>query len=691
MMTEKTKSPQSRNQPWNNLFICTLLCCLFLFLPVSLLSDESINPEDLEGGTFFLVNPDTDEVTTSFTLRTDIHLKVTGIVLRGTVVQFFTNQSDTWMEGIYMFPLPDTAAVDTLVMKIGDRIIQGEIKEREEAKQVYEEAKEEGKKATLLEQERPDIFNVSVANIGPGETIEVMIEFQQPVDYDQGRYSITFPMVVGPRYIPLSMQDEENRNSPGIHPEMATDPADITAPVNPSQTDDSQISLRIDLLPGFPAKNIESPYLPVTIESGESNRYTIVPESGTAKRKDFVLTWEPVDESKMYTALFHEEVNGSLYSLVMIHPQAPDTITTSAYNREVVIVIDTSGSMQGTSIKQAKKALLAALDQLGENDLFNIIEFNTETRTLFKQNVAVNFRTISAAKSFVNSLAADRGTEMYPALVQALSGDRDPDRLFQVIFITDGCVGNEAELFAYIKKNIHNGRLFTVGIGSAPNHYFMRKAALSGRGTFLHIGDLAEVQEKMDRLFQKLACPVLTDISLTWSNSSAEILPDPVPDLYAGEPLTVCTRSYLGAGSLEVSGSFGEQFWHETFEFSVAGENNGIGKLWARRKIEGFMDHLLDGPGEEKIKKKVIDVALEHHLVSQYTSLVAVEQVKSRPDDEQMNKEKLPLMLPEGWEMGQSKGNYPAAGTEMWLFLSLGIALILISAFYLVLRKRQKT
>jgi Ca-activated chloride channel family protein len=523
-----------------------------------------------------------------------------------------------------------------------------------------------------------------VANIGPGETIEVMIEFQQSVSCDQGKYSFTFPMVVGPRYIPLSMQDEENRGRPGIHPEMAADPGKILAPISSSQKADYPVFLRIDLLPGFPVKNITSPFLPVVIEPGDSGSYMVVPEGGTALRKDFVLTWEPLDEGKTYTAVFHEEVNGDLFSLVMIHPQAPGTIRASSYNREIVIIIDISGSMQGESIKQAKKALLSALDHLGKDDLFNIIAFNSRTRTLFQQNEAVNYRTVSSAKSFVNSLEADEGTEMYPALVQALSGNRDPDRLFQVIFITDGCVGNEAELFTYIKKNIQNGRLFTVGIGSAPNHYFMRKAALSGRGAFLAIGDAAEVQEKMDGLFQRLMYPVLTDISLSWSNSSAEILPDPVPDVYAGEPLIVCTRSYLDAGSLEISGSIGEQIWRKTLVFSGAVKNSGVGRLWARRKIEGLMDQLLEGTGEEEIRKKVIDVALEHHLVSQYTSLVAVEQVKSRPGEEQVNTEKLPLMLPEGWEMGQLQAHYPAAGTEMWLLLSLGVVLIIISVFYVV-------
>jgi len=236
----------------------------------------------------------------------------------------------------------------------------------------------------------------------------------------------------------------------------------------------------------------------------------------------------------------------------------------------------------------------------------------------------------------------------------------------------------------FIKKNIHSGRLFTVGIGSAPNHFFMRKAARVGRGTFLHIGDVSEVEDKMNILFRKLACPVLTDLSLSWSNSSAEILPDPVPDLYSGEPLTICTSSYLEPGDLFISGSYGNQSWYRSFTYNNSGKKTGIGKLWARRKIEKLMDQRFDGTDEDEIKNEVINIALTHHLVTEYTSLVAVEHIMSKPAEVQSGKEKLPLKLPEGWEMGQSNMNLPATGTGMWLFLSTGFILICIFLIYLI-------
>ncbi|MBN2443550.1 MAG: marine proteobacterial sortase target protein [Spirochaetales bacterium] len=671
------------------IFLLIFLLNLFIIGSLSAQTHDGINPDEIEGGSFFLIDQNAGNPVKSITLKTDVSIHVTGIILRAKVNQYFINQSDAWMEGVYMFPLPEMAAVDTLTIKIGERIIKGEIKEKQEAKQLYEEAKEAGKKASLLEEERPNMFTVSVANIGPKETIVVSIEYQQSIEYDNGKYSLSFPTVIGPRYIPLSMagtgtHDQVDEDS-GIQPDMAA----LSAPIDTTNTTDYPVRLRIHLDPGFAISHIESPYLPVTVEKGDGHAYLIYPENeGVAKKRDFLLTWQPADRDKTYTAVFHEEVDGELYSLVMIHPQAPDTIKKPFYSREVIIIIDTSGSMQGESITQAKKALFFALDQLGPDDRFNIIEFNSQTRSLFERSTGVNYQTIAEAKSFVNLLNADGGTEMYPALVKALNGNRDPDRLFQVIFITDGCVGNESELFTYIKASIGNGRLFTVGIGSAPNHYFMRKAALIGRGTFDYIGKTSEVSQKMDLLFRKIANPVLTDISISWSNSSAEVFPNPVPDVYAGEPLTICTKSYLDAGNLEVSGNWGDRIWNQAYSFYQGEKNNGIGKLWAKRKIDGLMDQLFEGVEEEEIKNDVIDVALSHHLVSLYTSLVAVEQVKTKPDGIQPGKEKLSQPLPDGWEMNQPPLSIPAAGTEMWLFISLGLLLILISITTFLLRKK---
>jgi Ca-activated chloride channel family protein len=662
-----------------------LLILLGIMFPGFTRPLDDITDEDIGMGNFFFEDMETGEITSSIILSTEVQIDVTGIVLRGRVTQYFKNQSKRWMEGVYMFPLPETAAVDTLLMRIGDRIIKGEIKEKEEAKQVYETAKEEGKKASLLEQFRPNIFQMSAANIGPEETIAVTVEFQQSVDYDKGEYSVRFPMVVGSRYIPLSMFGgfEALMDPEYTIPEEVLN---ITAPVANDKKNVPVVKLLINLDPGFPVANITSPYLLVTVIEQHANRWNIVPVQDTvAADRDFVLSWKPENPSETYTACFTEEFEGDRYSLIMIQPPQPEKIKGTPYPREVIIILDTSGSMSGQSIKQARRALITALDSLNEADYFNIIEFDSDYTTLFSETVPVSPEKINAAKQFVESLEANSGTEMYPALKYALSQNRDSGRLFQVIFITDGCVGNEAQIFQYIKNNIGDGRLFSIGIGSAPNSYFMRKAAQVGRGTFLHIGSIEEVQDKMEKLFHKLANPVLTDISIVWENSSAEVFPDPVTDLYAGEPLFICTKSYNHPGSLFIRGMAGEKPWDMGISGFSEKENSGIARLWGRRKIEAISDQRLENRNEDQIRQDIIKTALTYHLVSDYTSLVAVEEYISRPVNEEAGKEKVAQAMPGGWDLGI----LPKGGIESNLFVLLGIVFIIAAFSCLFLFKRK--
>lgn len=664
-----------------------ILAVLFALLPAAAAAAKDAEDEEIDNGVFVLVNRQTGVSQKTFALKTDVFIKVTGIVIRGRVIQTFKNQGTEWMEGIYMFPLPETAAVDTLRMIVGDRIIEGEIKERGEAKKTYEKAKAEGKKATLLEQARPNIFNAAVANIGPGETIDVLVEYQQTVDFDNGLYSFTFPLTVGPRYIPLSMRSPSLERNAAL-PQPREDAAAVTAPIDFAAAKNYPVRLRVELDPGFATGAVESPYLPVTVERGPGTAFSIVPrKSALAKRRDFLLTWRPADPSVTYTSVFTEEVDGERYSLFLVHPQTPETMTGPRPARELVIVIDTSGSMQGTSIAQARQALLSALDRLDGKDTFNIIQFNSFTNSLFNRTLPATADNIGRARDYVRGLAADNGTEMYPALQLALSGARDPERLFQVIFITDGCVGNETELFSYIKQHVGDGRIFTVGIGSAPNHYFMRTAAQTGRGTFLYIGSENEVAAKMGTLFHKISAPVLTDISLSFANGSAEVLPDPVPDLYAGEPIFICARSNGDAGQLVVRAKAGDGVWVRSFAFTGNAPQSGIGKLWARRKIERLTNRLQEGRSADQVKKDVVPVALRHHLVSQYTSLVAVEHRVSRPQGAAAGSEKLPQALPEGWEMSP---DLPKTGLDTWAYVAPGLALMLAAAVGIILLRGRK-
>ena len=458
-------------------------------------------------------------------LNTTVTITISGLIARTTVSQQFSNPSDEWAEGIYVFPLPDHAAVDHLRMRIGERIIEGQIQERAQAKKTYAKAKAQGQHASLLEQERPNMFTASVANIAPHDRITVDIEYQDVVRYDQGRFSLRFPMVVGPRYIPGQPQDIQESSSSHAsfewvsNTDQVPDASRITPPVqHPLQGLLNPIALRIDLAPGMLLQTIESPTHPITITKHETNSYqvSLQDESNYADR-DFELIWTPLSHETPQASVFIEEHDGEAFLFMQLMPPTTSASAENTIPREVIFVIDTSGSMGGQSLTQAKAALQLALARLTSNDTFNIIQFNSVTHSLYSTARQASSSRIHEARRYVNGLQATGGTEMLPALDQALThlpNQEESPHLRQIIFITDGLVGNEEALFALLQRDLHNARLFTVGIGSAPNGHFMRKAAQFGKGTFTYIGSTTEVQDKMNRLFLKLEHPALTDITI---------------------------------------------------------------------------------------------------------------------------------------------------------------------------------
>jgi Ca-activated chloride channel family protein len=349
--------------------------------------------------------------------------------------------------------------------------------------------------------------------------------------------------------------------------------------------------------------------------------------------------------------------------------------------REVIYIIDTSGSMAGTSIRQAKQALLLALERLRPGDRFNVIAFNSVTDQLFSSAVPADSYNLQQARRYVNGLQANGGTEMLPALRTALK-QQETSGVRQIIFLTDGSVGNEAALFSLIHQRLGDSRLFTIGIGSAPNSHFMSKAAEFGRGTFTYIGDTSQVQNQMAALFQKLESPLMTDLAIDSGNAAVEIYPARLPDLYQGEPLIVSFKSDANMQSLKVSGSRQQELWQNTIQLGNATPGKGIGTLWARRKIAALMDESYRGAKQEQTKQQIVNVALQHHLVSKYTSLVAVDVTSSRPDSERLDQQAMPVNLSQGQVFEKIFGHYAQTATTAPLNLLLG-ALLLLSAILL--------
>ncbi len=671
---------QTRRAPFKALLSAALIAVVGVFVVMSCMANSALaasgtspllTPNGVNMGTLLLPSREPGYYVEAPRLKTDVQIDVSGPILRAKVTQRFKNPGKGWVEGTYVFPLPEDAAVDSLRMQIGNRFIEGRIKPREEARKIYEQAKQEGKKAALLEQQRPNIFTNQVANIGPEETIVVQIEYQQAVHQSGGEFSFRFPMVVAPRYSPMPVvQNVKFNDGSGFAvPEEGLEALDkITAPVLDPRVNAkiNPVTLTVNLNAGFPLGEVTSTHHKVTTSSDsiDTKHITLISDEVPADQ-DFELTWKAEPGKTPAAGLFREQgPDGKDYLLAFVTPPSLKDAAAPAPDREVIFIIDNSGSMGGESIKQAKASLELAVAALKPEDRFNIIRFDDTMTVYFSSLVSADNANKQEAISYIRSLDAQGGTEMLPALQAALNaqGPVAEGALRQVVFLTDGAIGNEAQLFAEIGRHRGKARVFTVGIGSAPNSYFMTKAAEVGRGTYTHIGSEAQVSERMIELFSKLESPVMTDITADFSNGiKAEVTPNPIPDLYVGEPIVLTAEFPTGdTGMLSLTGQANGQPWRASLDLSKAATGKGLGKLWARRKIADLEATAFSAENPAQVDKAIETVAMAHHLVSRMTSLVAVEVKPSRPDDEPLSSTKLPLNLPDGWDFEKVYGESAA-------------------------------
>ena len=421
------------------------------------------------------------------------------------------------------------------------------------------------------------------------------------------------------------------------------------------------MSIEVDVDAGFPVERVLSRHHVVLTEARGEKRFRVRLRSPRVPAdRDFELAWSPRDDAMPRSAVFEEKQGGARYTLVTLFPPTGSAVEKSRLPREIVYVIDTSGSMGGHSIEQARRALLLAIDRLRSGERFNVIQFNNTAESLFPSPQAVGEGTLGLARSWVAGLTAQGGTEMREAMEAALVGSDDPRLVRQVVFLTDGSVGNEAELFGVIRQRLGDTRLFTVGIGSAPNGHFMTKAAEFGHGTFTYIGDVREVEEMMQKLFARLESPVLTGIEVHWPEGAAvEAWPPRVPDLYLGEPIVLCARMSGPADQLVVTGRRGRKEWRVSLPLDGRRRGEGLGVLWARRKIESLLDSLHEGAPRDEVRAAVVALGLEHHLVTKHTSLVAVDVTPVRPAEAALRKQAVAANLPHGWRYERVFGALP--------------------------------
>jgi Ca-activated chloride channel family protein len=646
-------------------------------------------------------------------LSTEVTIRVTGLIVRVHVRQTFASPFDRWLEGVYVFPLPEGAAVDGYRMRIGERVVVAELREREAAKRSYDAARDQGRRAVLLEQERPNIFTASVANIAPREAIVVEIDYQDVAQWDRGTFSLRFPMVVGPRYVPGPLLGTGDATGSGTAPATSRvpDAHRITPPVvRPERVPEgllpNPVTIRVELDAGVPLEAVTSPSHEVRATRHEGGRYEVrfAAERVPADR-DFELRWTPVPQQAPQAALLAERGADGAYALLMLLPPGQGASDRARLPRESIFVIDTSGSMHGASIAQARAALQLALARLRPEDRFNVIEFNSRTRMLFDTPRGASAANLGRATQWVARLEAQGGTEMAAALLAALDARQHPGVVRQVVFLTDGAVGNEEELFGIIAARLGDSRLFTVGIGSAPNGRFMTRAARLGRGTFTFIGDVAEVGERTAALFAKLDAPVLKDVVIEWPGPDAEVWPARVPDLYAGEPVVVAARVARLEGTVRVRGEQNGLAWTSEVPLAQATEGTGIGKRWARGKIDALDDAEREARTPDAKRGEIVAVALAHGLATRHTSFVAVDRAPVRPPQAALTSSTVPTNLPAGWDADRTLGidqmlqatiaidvsgpTLPQTATPATLRVLLGLTAIAIALLLLSATRRR--
>ena len=576
------------------------------------------------------------QVSSAIILKSDANMTLTGLINHVVVTQTYRNENPFAVNARYVFPLPDESAVHAMTMRIGERVIKGEIDKKNEAEKKYTEAKKAGKQAALVRQQRANMFITNVANIGPGEQVIIELEYQEIIDYSSGTFAIRFPTTITPRYHAISGEVEVNtQNQTHVNPFPTGWLSPVYSTQNITQTDNapsSQFSLNIDIDVGLELVDINSKFHNVDVQNTAFGQYKIALNETNAVNRDFVLEFKPLQKEQAQAAFFTQQFeNGDRYGLAMLMPPGDHFTQTQRLPREMVFVVDTSGSMHGQSMEQAKKALFYALSLLDSDDSFNIIGFDSVVNPMSDKPLIASDFNLRRAERFIYSLRADGGTEIQSALDTVLDGSQFDGFVRQVVFLTDGSVSNEDALFKNIQSKLGDSRLFTVGIGSAPNSFFMRRAADIGKGSFTFIGSTSEVQPKMQQLFDKLAHPAITNLALSdESGNSLDFWPSPLPDLYFGEPIMVAIK-LNNAKSVVLAGQTAQGPLSIKLSTQNSSSAQGIAKLWARQKIKSLLLY----NEQNTVKDEVQELALTHQLLSPFTAFIAIEQTQIKEVAEQ--------------------------------------------------------
>ncbi|HEV8321436.1 MAG TPA: VIT domain-containing protein [Myxococcota bacterium] len=615
--------------------------------------------------------------------HTEVRIRVAGWLAEVDVTQTFKNPYARKIEAIYAFPLPTGAAVSRMSLKTGDEVVTGEVKRRADAAAVYRLAKDGGRVAALLEEERANLFTQSVANIEPGARVEVSLHYVQELPYDHGSYELVFPLVASPRYVPAkgapgakagpaalapTAPAAAAAGAPALSPAATKVPAAAAPLFLPAGVRSSHdVDLTVDLDAAVPMKDLRSPSHKIAVSGATAHGARVTLGAGDKiPNKDFVLRWDVAGDAPTAAMVAHrgeKDAKGSFF--LMIAPPADAAAMADVAPRELVFVIDTSSSMAGKPLAKAKEVVRASLAALRPDDTFQVMRFSDAASALGAAPLPATAKEVKRATAWVGGLAAAGGTAMIDGVRAALEFPHDPRRLRLVLFVTDGYVGNEDDVLATVHAKLGAARLFSFGVGTAVNRYLLEELAAFGRGAAEIVRPDEDTAAAVARFEARIAAPVLTDLTIDWKGLGVEeLVPAAPPDLFLGQPLVLYGRyTKPGKATIALKGKLGGKAVSLPVAVELPArrdEDGAVAAVWAKAKIRELSRSLIrkDDPA---VVEAITSLALQHRLLSRWTSFVAVSAKKT--DGGPAVAVPVPLDAPEG--LVPAAAGVDAAGAPM--------------------------
>lgn len=669
--------------------ICLAFALLFLLACPAVVYGDETDSED-RGASLapYFVIEDGDPETDSFPLKdTDVSATINGVIAETFVTQTYVNEGERPINASYLFPASDSVSVHGMKMQIKDQIITAKIQERKEAEKTFETAKSEGKSASLLKQQRPNVFSMDVANIMPGDTVRIELHYTEMVLSTEGVYQFVFPTVVGPRYISSPSGDSGNSDNvqsvPGARPE-SSDSWAARPYLEEGKTPPGKYNITVNLSTGVPITDINCKSHEIQVEKSNDStaQVTLANPRDYAGNRDFILNYQLTGQEVSCGLLLDREEEEN-YFMLMVQP--PERYTPGQVPpREYLFILDVSGSMYGYPLDTARDLIRDLVSGLNETDCFNLLLFSNASVRMSPSSVPATRDNIQKAIDLIDQESGGGGTELAPSLRDALSIPRQENFSRSIITITDGYISGEKEIFDIVRENLGNTNFFSFGIGDSVNRYLINGIAKAGQGEAFIVTDPEDAAHTAEQFRTYVQAPLMTDIQVSYDGFDAyEIEPSAIPTLFARRPIVLFGK-WKGepTGKIRITGKAGERDYLEEIDVAAvsSSENNpAIRYLWARKKIERLTDYGAGSTDSDLTKQLVTTLGLKYSMMTPYTSFVAVTETVRNPEGEANDitqPSPLPLHVSNLAVGGYTTGSEP--GT--WLFLMGALLLLLIAA-----------